>query len=187
MKTYKISSSVQDGIGQGKSWQLLLKILGGASLMVVAASVQADSPQDETGWQLEGTWVISVSIPNVPAATHLVYGSYLKGGVVIASPDLLPPTSDIARMDTGQGVWKQTGKSKKFISTFVARAYDVSGQPIKMIKINANFRLTDKDSMEGKGKLLFCDLDLSNCIPDSPGFSNLNGTRLQVEPLQIEP
>ena len=101
---------------------------------------------------------------------------------MIASSDVLPPYLGIARMDTGQGVWKRIG-NKKFAATFVARAYNDSGQAINMIKINNSFQLTSKDSIKGNGKLLICNLNLENCSPDSPGFSTLTGERLQVEPL----
>lgn len=182
MKAQKMLSTRRDAIGQGKSRQLLLRILCGASLMLAVASVQAESPNDEVGWQLEGTWIITVSIPGVPEATHLVFGSFLRDGVMIASSDVLPPYLGIARMDTGNGVWKRTG-NKKFAATFAARAYNASGQAINMIKINNSFQLTSKNSIEGNGKLLICDLNLENCSPDSPGFSTLTGERLQVEPL----
>lgn len=114
---------------------------------------------------------------NPLSPSYVIFASYLKDGVVIVLPNSVAPCP-IARLDTGFGSWKPREEANQYDSAFVARAYDASGQAIKMIKINASFRLADKDNMEVNGKLMFCDLDMLNCIPDSLGFSTLRGTRL---------
>ena len=180
MNAHKTLSAVRDGISQSKSRQQVSRIMFGTSLMLAVASVQAESPLAETGHRLEGTWVVSVDPPGPVPPTHIVFASFVRGGVFTGSPDLyLPPP--IARIDPPLGLWERTG-GKEFASTFVAFAYDASGQAIGTIKINSSYRLTGKDSFEGNSQLLICDLNLNCPLPGS-GVATLRGTRLQIEPL----
>jgi hypothetical protein len=151
-----------------------------SSLLTSGLAVRADEPEAEAFSPLVGTWIVTIA-PPVPAfPPHIGLASFMAGGVMIASPDrFLPPP--VATMASSNGVWKWTGV-REFASTFVALAYDSSGQAIGHVKINTAYRLTGKDTFEGRSQLLLCDLELK-CPAPGPGSALLHGRRLKTQAL----
>ncbi len=140
--------------------------------------VQAKDKDDETSpRQIEGTWSIIVTPPAGGPPAYLAIASFADGGVLVTSPD---PSVGPSATSTGQGTWERT-KANRFTSTHVAFMYGPGGFISGGIKINSSYRLTGRDSFEGRGQLQICDASLNNCFT-FPGCATLQGTRIKAEP-----
>lgn len=140
--------------------------------------VQANDRDDQSSSrQIEGTWSIVVTPPAGGPPAYLAIASFADGGVLVTSPD---PSVGPSPTSSGQGTWERTGVNR-FASIHVAFMYGPGGSITGAIKINSNYRLTGRNSFEGRGQLQICDASVNNCFT-IPACSTLQGTRIKAEP-----
>ena len=140
--------------------------------------VQAKDKDDETSaQQIEGTWSVIVTPPAGGPPAYLAIASFADGGVLLTSPD---PSVGPSATSTGQGTWERT-RGNRFASTHVAFMYSPGGSITGAIKINSSYRLTGRNSFEGRAQLQICDASLNNCFT-IPSCATLQGTRIKAEP-----
>jgi hypothetical protein len=140
--------------------------------------VEAKDRDDEAfSQQIEGTWSIIVTPPAGGPPAYLAIASFADGGVMLTAPD---PSVGPSATSSGQGTWERT-RANRFASTHVAFMYGPGANIAGAIKINSSYRLTGRDSLEGRGQLQICDASLSNCFT-VPGCATLQGTRIKAEP-----
>ena len=139
--------------------------------------VEAKDKDDEgSSQQIEGTWSIIVTPPAGGPPAYLAIASFADGGVMLTAPD---PSVGPPATSSGQGTWERT-RANRFASTHVAFMYGLGGFISGAIKINSSYRLTGRDSFEGRGQLQICDASLNNCFT-VPGCATLQGTRIKAE------
>jgi len=143
-----------------------------------------DGDRNEQADEIEGTWIATVT-PPFGAPSFLAHPSYIRGGVLIISPDRLPLALGTP-IGSGQGGWQAVGR-RQYLSTHVELRYGLSGEVVGTAKVRSIVRLTSDDSFEGSGQLQLCDLMLDNCSPPAPpsAFATIKGRRLRVEPLVL--
>ena len=127
---------------------------------------------------IEGTWILTVTPPG-GAPSFRAVAAYAKGGVVVTTPDRLPPNLGNTLNDA-IGAWRETGH-RSFVSTQVEFRYGPMGNVIGSVKLRATARITRYDTLEGNGQLQLCDADVANCSPASSDLAVVVGRRLVAE------
>ena len=84
------------------------------------ASGENNSYAAEAGTEIEGTWLGTITIPDVPPFPSLV--TYARGGALTVTDSSVAP----ALGNVYQGVWAETGP-QKFAFTFMGFQYDAKG------------------------------------------------------------
>jgi hypothetical protein len=166
----------QAGVAISLALLIAFGILGnpGTGRGVVAAK---DKDDEASSLQIEGTWSVIVTPPAGGPPAYLGIASFAEGGVMLTAPD---PSVGPSATSSGQGTWERT-RANRFVSTHVAFMYGPGGNIVGSIKINSSYRLTGRDSFEGRGQLQICDASLNNCF-SVPGCATLQGTRIKAEP-----
>jgi hypothetical protein len=154
----------------------------GLALMLTAVGAHSDGVANrDEGHELEGTWIVTVT-PPFGGPAFLGLGSYARGGVLIVSPDRLPPIPGLGTVTgSAQGSWRAVGP-RQFVSTHVEFRYGSVGEVLGTAKVRATTRLTSDDTFEGHGQLVFCDAMLEHCSTPSGPLSTISGKRLRAEP-----
>lgn len=125
---------------------------------------------------LEGTWLVHVA--PVGAPPYMAIASFTDEGIMIVTPDPVSPTESTA---TGQGVWRKGSPSggRPLSSTHASFAYAAPGVIAFSYRINAQYRLTSKDSFVGSAQLEMCaGGSFDNCVLQ-PGVTELAGARIR--------
>lgn len=155
----------------------------GFSLLLAAPLATAfefdGNDESDGGRQIEGTWILTVT-PPFGAPSFLAISSYARGGVLVTTPDRLPPNLGNTINDA-LGSWRATGH-RTFVSTHVEFRYGPMGNVIGTVKLRASTRITKEDAFEGVGQLQLCDATFDHCSPPSPTLSTVMGRRLPAEP-----
>jgi hypothetical protein len=100
--------------------------------VVGAQSVTADS--SAVAPEIEGTWLVTVTIPDVPPFPSLV--TYARGGALLVTDSSVAP----ALGNVYQGTWAKTGPHE-FAFTFLGLQYDANGVFSNYLRARETLRL----------------------------------------------
>ncbi len=151
---------------------------GPTSALSSASSSSSSGRGDDDDALIEGTWILTVTPPG-GAPSFRAVAAYAKGGVVVTTPDRLPPNLGNTLNDA-IGAWRETGH-RSFVSTQVEFRYGPMGNVIGSVKLRSAARITRYDTLEGVGQLQLCDGNLNNCSPTASDLAVVLGRRLVAE------
>lgn len=152
-------------------------VLGSTTLIATGA---AHAQASVAPAPIEGTWLLQVA-PPMGAPVFAAVASYSRPGIVIVSPDRLPPIPGVGMaLGAGQGSWAATGP-REYKQTHVEFRYDATGAVVGTVKLRGTLRLAADDRIEGVGQLQFCDALFENCASPSPLLATVTGRRLPAE------
>ena len=108
--------------------------------------------------QLEGTWVVEVSVPQPPPgfpAAFTALETYSRGCGLVTSNDISPLRA------LGQGTWAQEG-GKRIAAAIVFHAFGPGSEPAGTIVVSHSIRLQKGGVYSGEGRAEFLAPDGSS-------------------------
>jgi hypothetical protein len=103
--------------------------------LMISQSAQANDAAGSVAPELEGTWLVTVTIPDGPPPFASL-ATYARGGALTISDSSLSP----ALGNVYQGTWVRTG-AREFGFTFLGFQYDAQGTFANYIRARETIRL----------------------------------------------
>ena len=179
MKSSTTNQSDRPASRTRAAWLGLIPALLILCLAVASKTESSPGYVDNTAPQLEGSWLVTVTldIPGVPPIPALV--SYTAGGVVMVSDPSVYPTYPMTT--AYHGTWARKG-GRDFVFTFMGFVYDNvdDGAPDGLWKLTNTESVTLEpggDEYNGKGTLVQHAPDGSEISYDA----TTHGTRIKAE------
>jgi hypothetical protein len=132
----------------------LLLGLATFSLAVGGMSSTARAEDDETPARVQGSWLTAITRINQVGANFTAVVSLAEGGVWQA-------TGSNDRLNGGvsplYGSWKRISENRYSSKAFFF-AFDPSGNPVVLLRVDQIFRLKNQNQLEGVGEGYVCSL-----------------------------
>lgn len=173
MKTLNTSNELSLGRWKIKPGRLALLLM---ALLAVAALIGSQSSQARGGAvapQIEGSWLVTVTVPGGPPPFRAIE-TYCAGGGLVSTDGGTPPSAG----HVYQGTWAKTG-GHEFAFTFLGLQYDAAGVHSGFIRVRETLTLEpDTNAFNATGTVQF--LDLNQNVTFSADLTT-HGTRIYAQ------
>lgn len=150
-----------------------------ATVAIVALSAVLGSPSGQAQGgavapQIEGSWLITVTIADGPPPFRAIE-TFSAGGALVVTDGGQPPSLG----HVYQGTWARTG-GHKFAFTFLGFQYDAAGVHSGFIRVRVTLTLEpDGNAYNGTGTVEF--LDLNQNVVAGPFELTTHGVRINAK------
>ena len=134
---------------------MMAMLLGFATFSLAVGGMSSTaSAQDRTPAPIQGSWLTAITRINQVGADFTAVVSLAAGGVWQA-------TGSNDRLNGGvsplYGSWKRISENR-YSSKAYFFAFDPSGNPVVLLRVDQIFKLTNQNQLEGVGKGYVCSL-----------------------------